>query len=123
MIEGSVLCRSSSVSPSKGLRFEDTRFWVIHRRKEYGPFDYEWTPDLRGIELHYRGKKFGEICSIHEIFADMKSFGLPMRVVEVACVVLGSNLLGITSGYSSLERKALLQEILTEFKCDDFLTG
>lgn len=109
------------MSTSKGLRFEDTRFWVIHRNREYGPFDYEWSEDLRGIELHYCGIKFGEVCSVHDLFADMKEFALPMRVVEVACVVFGSTLLGITGGFNSDERQLLLTKNLRQFKCDDFL--
>ncbi|MDA7503588.1 hypothetical protein OAF98_02265 [Planctomicrobium sp.] len=110
------------MTDSKGLRFEDTRFWVTHRRCEYGPFDYEWSEDLRGIELHYCGVKFGEVCSVHDLFADMKEFGLPMRVVEVACVVFGSSLLGITGGFSAKERDTLLANNLRQFDCDDFLT-
>lgn len=109
------------MSASKGIRFEDTRFWVTHRRREYGPFDYEWSEDLRGIELHYQGTKFGEVCSVHELFADMKEFGLPMRVVEVACVVFGSSLLGITGGFNSQERQELLTDTLREFNCDEYL--
>lgn len=109
------------MNDSKGLRFEDTRFWVTHRRCEYGPFDYEWSEDLRGIELHYCGVKFGEVCSVHDLFADMKEFGLPMRVVEVACVVFGSSLLGITGGFSAKERDSLLHHNLRQFRCDDFL--
>ena len=33
-----------------GVRFDGTRFWVVHRRREFGPFDYEWSGDLDGIE-------------------------------------------------------------------------
>lgn len=109
------------MSQSKGFRFEDTRFWVTHRNLEYGPFDYEWCEDLRGIELHYCGVKFGEVCNIHDLFADMKEFGLPMRVVEVACVIFGSTLLGMTSGFSPQERDSLLHENLKRFECEDFL--
>ncbi|WP_417851689.1 hypothetical protein [Thalassoglobus sp.] len=112
---------ASEESRPQGLRFQDTRFWVTHRRREYGPFDYEWSEDLRGIELHYQGVKFGEVCSVHELFADMREFGLPMRVVEVACVVFGSSLLGITGGFNSQERDKMLTETLREFHCGDFI--
>ncbi len=88
---------------SHGLRFDDTRFWVIHRRTEYGPFDYDWSQDLRGMELLYQGTKFGEVCSAGELFADMREFRLPMRVVEVASVVLGCLVMGISSGFSDAE--------------------
>ncbi|MCA8995612.1 MAG: hypothetical protein KDA80_01445 [Planctomycetaceae bacterium] len=109
------------MSNSHGLRFDETQFWVIHRRVEYGPFDYDWSTDLRGIEFLYQGRKFGEVCSAGEIFADLKEFSLPMRVVEVASVVLGCTVLGICNGFSSGERENLLVETLKEFDCDDFI--
>lgn len=104
-----------------GLRFHDTQFWVIHRRTEYGPFDYEWNVDFRGVELHYRGRKFGEVCSVHEIFADMKEFRLPMRVVEVASVVFGCLLVGLSKGLNAGERMELLAEMLREFNYGEFV--
>ena len=109
------------VSDAHGLRFHDTQFWVIHRRSEYGPFDYEWSPDFRGVELTYRGAKFGEICSIDEIYADLREFRLPMRVVEVASVVFGCMMVGMSNGYSQAEREALLVETLHEYDCADFI--
>ena len=109
------------MSNSHGLRFHETQFWVIHRRTEYGPFDYEWSIDFRGVELHYRGQKFGEVCSTNEIFADMKEFSLQMRVVEVASVVFGCLLVGISKGLNSTERRDLLASMLLEFDCDDFV--
>lgn len=105
---------------SHGLRFDETQFWVIHRRTEYGPFDYDWSADLRGMELLYQGHKFGEICSKREVFADLKEFGLPMRVVEVASVVLGCMILGISSGCSQRERDTMLAQTLREFDCGEF---
>ena len=90
--------------PSCGLRFEGTSFWVTHRRREYGPFDYDWSKDFCGIELLYLGRKFGEYCSAEEIFADLKQFKLPMRVVEVASIVLGSILFGLLNGLSAREK-------------------
>lgn len=106
-----------------GLRFHETQFWVIHRRTEYGPFDYEWSSDFRGVELLYRGCKFGEVCSANEIFADLKEFSLPMRVVEVASVVFGSQLVGISRGLSSVERFDLLTSTLREHDCSEFAPG
>jgi hypothetical protein len=119
MLHFSIL--ENPLSNSHGLRFEETRFWVIHRRTEYGPFDYDWSADLRGIELLYCGTKFGEVCSAGEVFADLREFRLPMRVVEVASVVLGCTVLGITSGLNDRERGNLLLETLLEFHCEDFL--
>lgn len=94
--------------PTHGLRFADTRFWVTHRRREYGPFDYEWSKDFGGIELMYAGRKFGEYCSDEEIFADLKEFQLPTSVKEVGSIVLGCIVYGLLNGYSVEQREALL---------------
>lgn len=111
---------ANAVSPSHALRFEETRFWIIHRRREFGPFDYEWSTDLRGLELTYRGYKFGEICSEEELFADLREFGLPMRVVEVATLTLGCLLFGILKGLSGVERTQLLTDRLVRHGCGEF---
>ena len=109
------------MSTSHGLRFDDSRFWVIHRRRHYGPFDYEWSADLYGVELTYQGRKFGEICSREEIYADLSEFRLPRRVAQVACLVSGCLLFGMLHGYSTLERAELLAQHLTQHGCADFL--
>jgi len=109
------------MSPVHGLRFEGTQFWVVHRRREYGPFDYEWSRDFDGFELCYRGRKFGEICSPDEIFADMKEFRLPTRVVQVASVVFGATLVSILSGHSKLERRRHLSRHLVDQGCEAFV--
>jgi hypothetical protein len=109
------------VPGSHGLRFEHTRFWVIHRRREYGPFDYDWSPDLTGVELLYQGVKFGEICSPCEVFADLQEFHLPSPVVHVASIVLGCVILGFSRGYCDQERRALIAQMLKEFDCHNFL--
>ena len=110
------------MSAAHGLRFEGTQFWVVHRRREFGPFDYEWSRELDGIELWYSGHKFGEICSEDEIFADLQEFKLPLRVVEVASVVFGSTLRSILAGDSARERRLNLIRLLTEHGCEAFLT-
>ncbi len=97
---------------SHGLRFEDTRFWVVHRRREYGPFDYEWSRDLGGIEMVYQGEKFGEFCGADSICADLKPYRLPMTVVNVASIVLGCVIQGIVTGSNSRERSDQLVEHL-----------
>lgn len=99
---------------SHGLKFDGSRFWVLHRRREYGPFDYQWSADLRGLELIYRGQKFGEHCSADEIFADLKEFHLPRSVVEVASIVLGCRLFGIVNELSETERREFLIQKLCE---------
>ncbi len=106
-----------------GIRFHQTQFWVIHRRTEYGPFDYDWSPDLRGLELLYRGVKFGEICDWEELYADMKEFHLPLRVVHVASVVMGCIALSISRGYDATEREELLNDTLKVFDCHRFVSG
>jgi hypothetical protein len=90
--------RDCNVVPHQAIIFEGSRFWVTHRRRDYGPFDYEWSRDFAGIELLYQGQKFGEYCSREEIFADLKPFRLPRRVVEVACITLGAVLFGVLNG-------------------------
>ncbi len=59
---------------------------------------------MYGVELTYRGHKFGEICGEEQLYADLREFGLPMRVVEVATLTLGYQLRGILQGLSSAER-------------------
>jgi len=103
-----------------GIELADSRFWVIHRRIRYGPFDYEWAADLRGLELTYCGRKFGEICSPDEIFADMSEFRLPRRVVEVASIVSGSLAYGILHGLPMDSRRLLVRTRLREHGCGQF---
>lgn len=72
-----------------GLMFKEDRFWVIHQRRTYGPFEYQFNQDLRGLVLCYQGEAFGEVCSQEEFFIDLKPFGLPMNVAHVATLVYG----------------------------------
>tara|TARA_R110002020_G_scaffold288824_2_gene504302 strand:- start:77 stop:496 length:420 start_codon:yes stop_codon:yes gene_type:complete len=76
--------------PDFGVLCDETRFWVIHRRDCYGPFDYQWSTDLYGLELLYQGEKFGECCNSEQFFADLKPYQLPTRVTEVAMTVVGA---------------------------------
>ena len=105
------------------LKLDETSFSVIHRGLEYGPFDYEWSSDMRGVELTFRGAKFGEICSQDEFFADLREFGLPMRVVEVASIVMGCIVSHIGRGLSADQRRALIERRLREFGCSNFVSG
>jgi len=95
-----------------GVLFEGSRFWVTHRRRDYGPFDYEWSQDFAGVELMYAGKKFGEYCSKEEIFADLKEFRLPATVVDVATIVLGCLVFGVLNGLPESERRQLISDQL-----------
>jgi len=97
---------------SHGVLFQGSRFWVIHRRRDFGPFDYEWSQDFAGVELMYAGKKFGEYCSKDEIFADLKEFRLPATVVDVATIVLGCLVFGVLNGQSEPERRQLIRNQL-----------
>ena len=97
-----------------GLIFNGSQFWVIHRRIEYGPFDYEWSKDLEGVSLLYRGQKFGEHCGPSQIYADLKDFSLPMTVVEVASIVLGTLLHNLTTGRNDADSDAFLQQQLSK---------
>lgn len=103
-----------------GVRFEGTAFWVRHRHREYGPFDYEWARDLGGIELLYQQEKFGEFCSADALSADLREFRLPMRVVEVTSVVSGSVIFGLLNGLSDIEKTAALKHHLQQNGLDRF---
>lgn len=112
--------RGSPVTVNHGVQIDGSRFWVIHRRRRYGPFDYEWSSDFRGVELLYDGKKFGEYCSADELFADLKPFGLPMSVVSVTSIVMGCVLFGIFRGLREPERRQLVELRLHEHGFDRF---
>jgi len=99
---------------SHGIRFRGTQFWIRHRRREYGPFDYEWARDFGGVELIYRGEKFGEYCSPGELYADLKSARLPQTVVEVGSIVLGSIVYGVLHSLGPEERQEFLESRLCE---------
>lgn len=108
--------KERNVSTPHAVRFNDrTTFFVRHRHIEYGPFDYEWVPNLRGIEFTYCHQKFGEFYDILEIQADLKEFKLPMRVVEVSSVVTGSIVLGLLCGLEGEEKRRMIEENLERF--------
>lgn len=111
------------MSRQHGIRLEGTGFWVRHRNRDYGPFDYAWSPDLRGVEFLYSGQKFGEFCSSEEIFADLKEFGLPMRVVEVTSVVMGALVLAVLNGLPRTQKSSLIAEKLCEHGYQSFAAG
>ncbi|MEZ6067403.1 MAG: hypothetical protein R3B90_17240 [Planctomycetaceae bacterium] len=104
-----------------GLRFEDTAFVVVHRRIEYGPFDYQWSTDLSSVILTYAGQRYGEVCSPEQLQADLREFRLPRKVVQVAMLVAGCQLHSIRNGHDEQTREQLLRTVLTSFGCDRFL--
>ncbi len=103
-----------------GITFDGSRFWVTHRRREYGPFDYEWSSDFAGVEFRYQGEKFGEYCSRHEIFCDLRPFALPLRVVEVASITLGAVIFGVLNGLDEAHKRWTVYDHLTRRGLDRF---
>ncbi|MCA8987486.1 MAG: hypothetical protein KDA78_07590 [Planctomycetaceae bacterium] len=93
--------------------FEETQFWVTHRREAYGPFDYQWSSDLYGVELFFQGEKFGECCNAEQFFADLKPFRLPQRVVEVAMHVSAAL---IQSMFDSINRSDRLMLVVSRLE-------
>lgn len=84
--------------PADEILLLRTGFWIVARGQAFGPFDYQWSLDLRGLELLYRGQKFGEICSPDSLFADLTEFRLPMSVCRVAVITLGVLANGLSAG-------------------------
>ncbi len=109
-----------SERPDNEIIFYESGFWVVFRRKLFGPFDYQWSGDLYGIEFTYQGRKFGEVCSEEEIFADLKPFRLPMTVCRVAAVTLGDMAVGIRNGRDSAVRIEDLTDLLKHFGLQRF---
>ncbi|MEZ6128843.1 MAG: hypothetical protein R3C59_09185 [Planctomycetaceae bacterium] len=93
---------------SHEILLDDTAFWVSTRGRCFGPFDYQWSADLHGIELTYQGQKFGEICGPEELFADLQEFRLPMSVCQVAVITAGTLAAGIAAGDCEEQRIATL---------------
>lgn len=97
------------------ILLDETAFWVATRGRCFGPFDYQWSPDLRGMELTYQGRKFGEICSREELFADLTEFRLPMSVCRVAVITAGTLAAGIADGHCTDQRVSELLNSLESF--------
>lgn len=90
-------------------------FWIVARGASFGPFDYQWSLDLHGLELMYRGQKFGEICSADSLFADLTEFRLPMSVCRVAVITLGVIVGGLSSGDCPDLQASKLMSALEQF--------
>ena len=78
------------MSKTHAIQLDGSRFWVTHRRKTYGPFDYEWNSDFCGVVMLYDGQKFGEYCSLDELYADLKPFSLPMTLADALALLRGN---------------------------------
>lgn len=104
-----------------GIRFTSHGFWVRHRRHEYGPFDYEWSKDLRGVEFTFRREKFGEFCSSDELFADLGPYRLPHAVAQVASIVIACIVDGVLRGDPPRARCAAAEFWLREHGLGHFV--
>lgn len=109
------------MSQRHALMIDDNRIWIRHRGRVFGPFDYEWSPDFCGAEFHYSGQKFGEYCSVDEIYVDAKDLGLPHAVSEVAVLVIGSLICGVLAGEVLAERIDRINQCLSRYGFCRFL--
>ncbi len=109
-----------SHSAPNEIILDDDTFWIVSRQKLFGPFAYQWSGDLYGIEFTYRGEKYGEVCSDDEFCADLKPYGLPISVSRVAALTAGALAYGIRSGTSIDERVSHLTALLQQFALDRF---
>lgn len=98
----------------------DDKFWIVSRGEFYGPFVYQWSGDLYGIEFTYQGQKFGEVCSDEEFFADLKPYGLPISVSRVVALTAGAIAVSIRAGSSVDERVSHLIALLEQFELQRF---
>lgn len=108
-------------APDNAVIFHRGRFWIVARRQTYGPFDYQWSGDLHGIEFTYQGHKFGEYCNDEEFFADLKPFALPLTVCRVAAITAGTLADGIRRGSSQAARLSRLAALLDRFGFSRFV--
>ena len=97
-----VLCNTSS-------------WWIVCRSRMWGPFGYQWSTDLCGIELTFQGEKFGEICSREEFFVDLAPFRIPISVSRIAAIVGGSLAVSLSLVEAPGDRESRLSHALLEF--------
>ncbi len=100
------------------MRSDD--FWIVFRHRFYGPFDYQWSIDLYGMEFRFQGQKFGEFCSDNEFFADLSPFGFPPEVCSVVTLVAAHLVQGIRSGSSPDDRIRALKLLLAQHEHETF---
>lgn len=98
----------------------------MFRRRAYGPFDYQWSHDLRGIEFTSQSEKFAEVCSCDEFYADLRPWALPLAVCRAAAVTAAMIARSIPVGLTDQQRAASLADLLHEHDVGGFavrLTG
>ncbi len=105
-----------------GILINGSTFWVVHRSRVHGPFDYEWSTDLHGVEFLYQGSKFGEYCSADELYADLTEFKLPQKVYEVASIVIATIVRDILEAIADRDRSASVAAQLTQMGFEQFAT-
>ena len=98
----------------------DDSFEVIHRRRRYGRFTYEWTDDLSGLELLCERRKFGEICTATQFCVDLSDFAMPHPVRCVATIVLGCFVRELGDGRTDPERLNRLRNELDRLGYEKF---
>ncbi len=106
-----------------GIHFQPAGFTICHRGDHYGPFDYQFSQDLAGIEFLYRGDKFGECCNEEQFAADLSPYGLPITVCQVATIVLGTIAQDLLRGLSDVDRLARIDLELRRQGCDRYADG
>lgn len=93
----------------------DTAWWIVSRRQTWGPFDYQWSTDLRGVEFTFQGCKFAEVCREDEFFADLAPFRIPISICRAAAIVAGSTAISISMAEEPEARVSRLAEALAEY--------
>jgi len=101
--------------------FRDTQWWIVARGRHWGPFDYQWSGDLRGVEFLFRGIKFGEVCSRDEFFADLAPFRLPISVCRISAIVAGTVAVSVSMAESQDAKVERLTCVLNDFGFERFL--
>jgi hypothetical protein len=102
-------------SQTNEIVISDSAWWIVSRGQHWGPFDYQWSSDLRGVELLFKGEKYGEVCSEDEFFADLAPFGLPISVCRVAAIIAGSVAVSLAAVEEADVRISRLVNALDEF--------
>ena len=106
--------------PQHAVVVHGDSFEVIHRRRRYGRFTYEWTEDLSGLELLCERRKFGEICTVNQFCADLSDFAMPKPVRCVATIVLGCFVRELGDGRTNPERLLRLRTALDKLGYEKF---
>lgn len=105
----------ASIAENEIVFDDNDDFWVIEDHHWWGPFNYQWSADLYGIQFTYQGLKFGEVCGDAEFFADLEPHGLPISTARVATIVMGCLAEGLRGGQNAAARRIRLIHLLNQF--------